>query len=103
MIKFVESLKIQKSYIYLCSIILNHSHKTDRTMTTEMQINNVAEIQLMYSAKYKVSEMPKVCSSKDAFRVLQNFWPVQRIEYLEDFFILLLNRANKIIGMCKLS
>lgn len=72
-------------------------------MTTEMQINNVAEIQLMYSAKYKVSEMPKICSSKDAFKVLQNFWPVQRIEYLEDFFILLLNRANKIIGICNLS
>lgn len=72
-------------------------------MKTEMQINNVAEIQLMYSAKYKVSEMPRVCTSKDAFRVLQNFWPVQRIEYLEDFFILLLNRANKIIGICNLS
>lgn len=72
-------------------------------MTTEMQINNVAEIQLMYSAKYKVSEMPKICSSFDAFKVLQNFWPVQRIEYQEDFFFLILNRANKVIGICNLS
>ena len=72
-------------------------------MTTEMQINNVAEIQLMYSAKYKVSEMPKICKSSDAFNVLQNFWPVQRIEYQEDFFILLLNKANKVIGICNLS
>ena len=68
-----------------------------------MQVNNVAEIQLMYSAKYKVSEMPKICKSSDAFNVLQNFWPVQRIEYQEDFFILLLNKANKVIGICNLS
>lgn len=72
-------------------------------MTTELTINNVAEIQLMYSAKYKVSEMPKICNSKDAFDILINFWPVQRIEYQEDFFVMLLNRANKVIGLCNLS
>ena len=75
-------------------------------MTTELQnlqINNVAEIQIMYSTKYKSSEMPKIERSKEAYDVLINFWPVERLEYQEDFYILILNRANKVIGLCHIS
>ncbi|RYE51761.1 MAG: DNA repair protein, partial [Sphingobacteriales bacterium] len=41
--------------------------------------------------------------SKDAYNILFNNWDQGRIEMNEQFYILLLNRANKVIGMTEIS
>lgn len=66
-------------------------------------INKVAEIELSYKSKVKPSERPKITSSKDAEAILRPLYNPERIEIQEQFIILVLNRANKVLGHYLLS
>jgi DNA repair protein RadC len=46
--------------------------------------------------------MPKVVTSKDAFHCFKHVWS-DKIEFVEESILLLLNRANKALGFVKLS
>jgi len=63
----------------------------------------VSEIKVSYQPKFKASERPKINQSKDAYNILFNNWDMGRIEMNEQFYILLLNRANHVIGMTEIS
>ncbi len=60
-------------------------------------ISNLAEIKITYHNKQKFSEMREVTCSKDVVEVLRSVWNDQ-IEYIEEFAVLCLNRANKVLG-----
>ena len=64
--------------------------------------SNLAEIQVSYKTKVKFSEMRKVVSSKDGEEILRNIWS-NAIELREEFYMLLLNRANKVLGFYRIS
>lgn len=59
---------------------------------------NVAEVELIYKSKVKASERPQIVSSKDAYEVLLQVWDENKIELVEQFKVLFLNRANKVLG-----
>lgn len=59
--------------------------------------SNLAEIEITYHNKQKFSEMRKVTCSKDVVEVLRSVWSNQ-IEYREEFAMICLNRANKVLG-----
>lgn len=63
----------------------------------------VSEIKVSYLPKFKASERPMVICSKTAYEILYNNWDLGRIEMTEQFFILLLNRAQRVIGMAEIS
>ncbi|WP_221931336.1 JAB domain-containing protein [Pedobacter westerhofensis] len=63
----------------------------------------VSEIKVSYQPKFKACERPKVTQSKDAYNILFHNWDQGRIEMNEQFFILLLNRANNVMGMAEIS
>jgi DNA repair protein RadC len=63
----------------------------------------VSEVELIYKSKVKASERPLICSSKDAYAVLLQLWDVNRIEFVEQFKVLFLNRANKVLGIYEVS
>ena len=63
----------------------------------------VSEIKVSYQPKFKACERPKVTQSKDAYNIFFHNWDQGRIEMNEQFFILLLNRANNVIGMTEIS
>lgn len=63
----------------------------------------VSEIQLSYRNKVNPSIRPQVRASRDANEVLMRNWDADTIGYLEKFFILLMNRANRVIGMAEIS
>ena len=65
--------------------------------------HQVAEIQLTYRSNVKPSQRPKVNSSKDAFEIFRQSWDLDKIELMEQFKVMLLNRANKVIGIFDLS
>jgi DNA repair protein RadC len=62
---------------------------------------NVSEIKVAYST----SDTPKVKikSGEDAYHVLLASWDMNTIELQEEFKILLLNRANEVLGIYPLS
>lgn len=63
----------------------------------------VAEIQLSYKPKLKLSELPIITQSNDAYLLLKSSWDEMKIGFLEEFKIILLNRANKVLGICPIS
>ncbi len=63
----------------------------------------VSEIQLSYSLDVKPHERPKVCSGSDAYRIFKENWDPNSIELREEFKILLLNRANRVLGIFTVS
>jgi DNA repair protein RadC len=63
----------------------------------------VAEIKLSYSTHVKASERPKVDSSRAAHELLRATWDLDKIEFIEQFKVLLLNRANKALGIFTVS
>ncbi|WP_297337076.1 JAB domain-containing protein [Algoriphagus sp.] len=69
----------------------------------KIDLSTVAEISIGYSCKVKASLRPKVSSSRQAYQVLLDFWESDRIALVEDFQLMLLNRANRILGICTVS
>lgn len=63
----------------------------------------VAEIELIYKSKVKASDRPKVSTSRDAFVLFKQQWDDNKIEFVEQFKIMLLNRSNKVLGIYELS
>ncbi len=63
----------------------------------------VAEVELSYKTKVKASDRPQIMSSKDAYNVLLAAWDEGRIEFVEQFKVLFLNRANKVLGIYDVS
>ena len=66
-------------------------------------LNTVAEVELVYRSKVKPSERPAVKSSKDCYQLFLQSWDENRIEFVEQFKIMLLNKANKVLGILELS
>lgn len=70
-------------------------------MTHNLFTYNLAEIKITYSTKVKPSDRKSITTSKDAYDVFLHIFP--NIEYREYFYILLLNRSNKILGYNQIS
>ena len=71
--------------------------------TNEKKMYEVAEIQLTYKSNVKPSLRPKVNGSKDAYELLKENWDASRIEFVEQFKAVFLNRANKVLGILEVS
>ena len=63
----------------------------------------VSEVELVYRSKIKASQRPQVKDSRSAFDLLIRNWDFDKIELLEEFKILLLNQANRVLGIFPLS
>ncbi|NOT74948.1 MAG: JAB domain-containing protein [Cyclobacteriaceae bacterium] len=72
--------------------------------TTNQSINyQVAEIQLSYKTALLPSMMLQIERSKSAFDILLGSWDEDKLEFIEQFKVLLLNRANKVLGIFEVS
>jgi DNA repair protein RadC len=60
--------------------------------------NQIAEIQVSYKSKIAKKDRVKISQSNDAYKTLLGLWNMNLIELQEQFWLLLLNRANEIIG-----
>lgn len=63
----------------------------------------VAEVQVTYSAKIKKEERYQIKCSQDIYPIIMNELYANDVEYVESFYILLLNRASEILGYKKVS
>jgi len=63
--------------------------------------NKVAEITVSY--RPAISDKPKIVTAYDAFVELQPFYSEDTIHLQESFMVMYLNRANRVIGVYKLS
>ncbi|SDM29062.1 DNA repair protein RadC [Daejeonella rubra] len=63
----------------------------------------VCELQLVYKQTFKPSQRPKITNSLDSYNLLISIWNTEIIGFIEEFKILLLNRAHKVIGCYDIS
>ena len=66
-------------------------------------LNMVAEVELVYKNKVKPSERPIVKSSKECYELLLQIWDENKIEFVEQFKVVLMNRAQRVLGIYELS
>ncbi len=70
--------------------------------TVNLFTSNLCEIEIFYRNKVRHSDMEKVCGSRDTYEVLQRIWS-PKIDHVEEFIVLCLNRANRVLGWAKVS
>jgi DNA repair protein RadC len=69
----------------------------------DMQTNNqLAEVTINYHPALKASEMPRINCSQDTVVLLRELWS-EKMNYIEESYLLLLNRANRLLGYTLLS
>ena len=71
--------------------------------TLNQNWQTVSEIELIYKTKVKNSERPQIKSSKDAYKLALSVWDYNKIEFFEQFKVLLMNQAHKAIGIYEIS
>ncbi len=64
--------------------------------------SQLSEIKVSYKSKVKYSEMKQICTSKDGEEIFRNIWS-DGMEFREEFYTLLLNRANRVKGWYRVS
>jgi DNA repair protein RadC len=69
----------------------------------KQQLSIVAEVQLSYRPQVPSRQRPKITKAKDAYDLLLSVWDMDTIELSESFLVLLLNRANHVLGCLRIS
>lgn len=68
-----------------------------------IDFSKIPQVSLKYSVNVPVNDLVKVSDSKDVQELLRASWDNDIIEHHEQFKIMLLNRANKVLGIIVLS
>ena len=63
----------------------------------------VSEVELVYRSKIKPSQRPVIKQSRDAYDILLSNWDRNKIEFVEQFKVLYLNRGNRVIAIYEVS
>ena len=66
-------------------------------------VNQIAEVELIYKSKVKASDRPKITHSRDAYVIFRDNWDENKLEFVEEFKVMLLNRSHKVLGICSLT
>lgn len=67
------------------------------------QVFKVAEVEVSYKPNYSISERPIIRSSNDTYSLLIQQWDDGKINFIEEFKLLLMNRCNRVLGIVNLS
>ena len=63
----------------------------------------VSDVKLIYYPKMKGSDRPMIQKSGDAFNVFMEKWDLNNLHFIEEFKLMLLNRANRVLGVVAIS
>jgi len=72
-------------------------------MNEQEKLWKAAEVKLSYKTKIRASDRTHIKNSEDAANVFFEAWNWELIEFLEEVKLLLLNRANRVLGIADLS
>ena len=61
--------------------------------------SRIAEISVRYSRKISDLDRVQITDSNDAVDVLRSKWKKNRIQYQEEFKVILLDRSNRVLGI----
>ena len=70
---------------------------------TIVNLFTITEVELIYRNKLKKADRPRIKSSLDAYNLLIHSWDQNKIDLLEEFKILLLDRNNACMGISNIA
>ncbi len=83
---------------------MNNKHNKKRYTQPEIKFSFfVEEISIHYKHKIPPSQRLTVKDSKQAYQIFNDSWNKQTIDLFEEFKMILLNRASRVIGMVSIS
>jgi DNA repair protein RadC len=68
-------------------------------LKVENSPTTVSEVELIYRSKIKPSNRPLIRRSEDAYKIFIANWDKNKIEFIEQFKVIYLNRANKVLAL----
>jgi len=71
-------------------------------METTM-LGNICEISISYEPKIKRSLLPTLKTSQESYQLLMESWNMKTINLMEEFKIIYMNRASRVLGIHHLS
>ena len=63
---------------------------------------NIAEVEISYKNKVRPADRPKLDNSNDCADIFRRIW-TDTLEHHESFYSLMLDRANKVLGVYRVS
>jgi DNA repair protein RadC len=72
-------------------------------MESENVESLVGEIDITYKARTKLSTRPVIKTPEHIYKIFLQTWDMSKIELVEQFKVMLLNRCNKVLGICTLT
>jgi DNA repair protein RadC len=63
----------------------------------------IAEVSLSYKATQSVETLPTITSPEEAANYLRSIWDQDTLELREEFIVVLLNNAKKVLGWSRIS
>jgi DNA repair protein RadC len=63
----------------------------------------ISEVELVYKSKVHPALRPKMEGSESSYNLFHRFWDMNRIEYIEQFKVMYLNRANRVLAIKEIS
>lgn len=70
---------------------------------TDNSLLQVAEIDIIYRSKVKPSLRPQIKKPGDIYAIARQYWDDNKIEYIEQFKVMFLNRAKRVLGIYEVS
>ncbi len=71
-------------------------------MKTTM-LHKAAEVELIYRNKVPAAMRPKVNSTLEAYELVMQSWSMEKIDFIEQFKVMLLNNANHVLGISEIA
>lgn len=65
--------------------------------------NMASEIELMYRSKVKASCRPRLSSGNEVYELLKKHWNQNKIELVEEFKVIYMNNAQRVLGILDVS
>jgi DNA repair protein RadC len=94
-----ESEKDEFDYFPLCYLFSNKQVEAVK----ERENKKVSDVQIVYKSKIAPQNREEVGDSFDAVRIAKSLYKPEIIEHHECFYMLMLNRANKVLGAAQIS
>ena len=75
--------------------------RKDKQVELLEETSMVSEVELIYHSKVKPADRPLIRKSEEAYKLLINTWNKDTIELYEEFKVVVLNQAGRVIGIYK--
>jgi DNA repair protein RadC len=74
-----------------------------KSVTINQEIFQIAEVELIYKSRVRPADRPQIITSKGAYEILIQTWDDNRIDLLEQYKVILLNRKGRVLGIYEVS